>query len=579
MLGKKMNGKKNDQEVVMYDLNEDSEPVKKKEKRSKKNKKNKGKSEEDSEPQKKLFGKKVRKITTLDRAEIELNGTSESDDLSFQEIIPGLVFSRVFYNKDTGDINYGLIEPFVDEQEQTTINKVKNYVINLAGFNMEPTLDRDSDFEKYFTAALSDLDIRLMGNSAMVVRYYVERDVLGFGRIDGLMKDGDVEDVSCDSSTVPIYVFHREHGYLQTNVKFNADDELNSYVKKLIQDSGKHISISIPIIDATLRGGSRIQASYGSYITNNGPAFTIRKFRANPLSPVTLIQTGSISARVFSYLWVITEYGSNMMVAGGTGSGKTTLLNAILLFIPPQNKVVSIEDTREINIPHENWIAAVTRAGFGELDSKTGKRGGEIDMFDLLAASLRQRPNYIVIGEVRGKEAFTVFQAMSAGRYGFGTFHAEDPKTLIYRLESDPINIPRTLITSLDVIIMQSYLSYKNKMVRRITSVSEITGMDPSSGDIVMNNIFKWNPSDDTFNFSGYSYVMKRIADRTGRTESELEKEARLRELVLLRMIEKKYTTYKDVCKMITKFYKDRENLLKELNIDESLVESELSNL
>lgn len=529
--------------------------------------------------QKKLFGKKERVFTTLDRGEIQLNGASEPDDLSFEEIVPGLVYSRVYYNKNTGDINYGLIEPFVDKNEKTIIERVKNYVINLAGFNMRPTVDRKTDFEKYFVTALDDLDIRLVGNSQAIVRYYVERDVLGFGRIDGLMHDNEVEDVSCDSSTVPVYVFHREHGYLQTNVKYESDEELNSYVKRAVQDSGKHISISIPIIDATLRDGSRVQASYGNYITNNGPAFTIRKFRANPLSPVTLIQTGSISARVFSYLWVITEYGSNMMVAGGTGSGKTTLLNAILLFIPPQNKVVSIEDTREINIPHENWIAAVTRAGFGELDSKTGKREGEIDMFDLLAASLRQRPNYIVIGEVRGKEAFTVFQAMSAGRYGFGTFHAEDPKTLIYRLESDPINIPRTLITSLDVIIMQSYLSYKGKMVRRITSVSEITGLDQSSGDIVMNNIFKWSPADDSFGFSGYSYVMNRIADRTGRSEAELEKEARLRELVLLRMIEKKYTTYKDVCRMITKFYKDRENLLKELNIDENLVESELSTL
>ena len=285
----------------------------------------------------------------------------------------------------------------------------------------------------------------------------------------------------------------------------------------------------------------------------------------------------SLSAKVFSYLWVLTEYGSNMMVAGGTGSGKTTLLNAILLFIPPQMKVVSIEDTREINIPHENWIAGVTRPGFGELDRDTGKRAGEIDMFDLLAASLRQRPNYIVIGEVRGKEAFTVFQAMSAGRYGFGTFHAEDPKTLIYRLESEPINIPRTLITALDVVIMQSLLNYNGKIVRRVTSVSEITGLDPSSGDIVLNNIFKWNSQNDTFQYSGFSYVMNRIAERTGKSETELEKEAKIREVIINRMIQKKYITYRDVNRMINKFYKDRPNLLKELNIEEDEVENELN--
>ena len=525
------------------------------------------------------FKKKERIITTLDKADVKLNGSSGSDDLSFDEIEPGMVYSKVFQNRDTGEINLSLIEPFIDDDEKQIIEKLKNYLINLAAFNGRPTTDRKKDFEQYFPAALEDLDIRLGGNQGTVIKYYVERDIVGYGRIDGLMRDPNVEDISCDSSTVPVFVFHREHGYIMTNIKYTDDDELNRYVKSLIQDSGKHISISIPIIDATLRDGSRIQASFGKYITNNGPAFTIRKFRASPLSPISLVMAKSLSAKVFSYLWVLTEYGSNMIVAGGTGSGKTTLLNAILLFIPPQMKVVSIEDTREINIPHENWIAGVTRPGFGELDRETGKRAGEIDMFDLLAASLRQRPNYIVIGEVRGKEAFTVFQAMSAGRYGFGTFHAEDPKTLIYRLESEPINIPRTLITALDVVIMQSLLNYNGKIVRRVTSVSEITGLDPSSGDIVLNNIFKWNSQNDTFQYSGFSYVMNRIAERTGKSEMELEKEAKIREVIINRMIQKKYITYRDVNSMINKFYKDRPNLLKDLNIDEEDVENELNPL
>ncbi len=527
-----------------------------------------------------LFKKnKERVITTLDKQEIQLNGSSMPNDLSFDEIEPGLVYSRVYQNRDTGEINLELIEPFIDEQERDVISKLKNYLINLAAFNGRPTKDRKKDFETYFPVALDDLDIRLVGTEMQSVKYYVERDTVGYGRIDGLMRDPSIEDISCDSSAVPVFVFHREHGYIMTNVKYDHDEELNTYVKSLIQDSGKHISISIPIIDATLRDGSRIQASFGKYITNNGPAFTIRKFRANPLSPISLVLSKSLTPKLFGYLWVITEYGSNMMVAGGTGSGKTTLLNAILLFIPPQMKVVSIEDTREINIPHENWIAGVTRPGFGALDRDTGKRGGEIDMFDLLAASLRQRPNYIVIGEVRGKEAFTVFQAMSAGRYGFGTFHADDPKTLIYRLESEPINIPRTLITALDVVIMQSILNYNGKIVRRVTSISEITGLDPSTGEIVLNNIFKWNNQNDTFQYSGFSYVMNRIAERTGRSESDLEKEAQLREVILNRMIQKKYITYKDVTRMIIKFYKDRENLLKELNIDESQIENELNPL
>ncbi len=510
-----------------------------------------------------------RQIEKGGELEIKLSEVSEPDDLSFYEVEPGLVYSRIFVDKKDKEIHYHLIEPYLDPDMKKEVDLIKDKIMERVSDQKITSSERKKDFEKIYPAILEDIGVERPANEMTVLKYYVERDVVGFGKINGLMLDQDIEDVSCDGPKVPIFIFHRNHGYIASNVFIEDENELNTYVKRIVQDSGKHISISIPIIDATLPDGSRLQASLGRYITNNGPAFTIRKFRANPLSPVSLIMTGSVSARIFAYLWVLTEYGANMMVAGGTGSGKTTLLNAILLFIPPQMKIVSIEDTREINIPHENWIATVTRPGFGTLDKETGKRGGEIDMFDLLAASLRQRPNYIVIGEVRGKEAFTVFQAMSAGRYGFGTFHAEDPKTLIHRLESPPINIPRTLITALDVIIMQSQLTYNNKIVRRATSVSEITGLDPSTSDIIVNNIFKWNSQSDNFTFSGFSYAMNRIAERIGKTEADLEREVDLRELMLNRMIEKKFYTYRDVTRMINRFYKDRDSLLKELGINE----------
>ena len=499
--------------------------------------------------------------------EIKLSESSEPDDLSFNEIEPGLVYARVFINKTDQSVVYHLIEPFLDSEMSDAIEEIKTTIIDEVAGSMKASENRNADFEAIYRRAIEDLNIDFLPQEMIVIHYYVLRDVVGFGPIDGLMRDQDIEDVSCDAPNVPVFVFHRSHGFIPTNVVFKDETVLNTYVKRIVQDSGKHISISVPIIDTTLKDGSRLQASLGHYITNNGPAFTIRKFKANPLSPVSLVMGNSVSARIFAYLWTITEYGANIMVAGGTGSGKTTLLNAILLFIPPQMKVVSIEDTREINIPHENWIAMVTRPGFGEFNPDTGKRGGEIDMFDLLAASLRQRPNYVIIGEVRGKEAFTVFQAMSAGRYGFGTFHAEDPKTLIHRLESPPINIPRTLITALDVIIMQSQISYNGKLVRRAVSVSELTGLDPGSNDIVVNNIFKWNPNGDTFTFSGFSYVLNRIAQRIGKTEAELEREVEARELILSKMIENKFYTYRDVTRMLILFYKDRDALLKELKI------------
>ena len=191
------------------------------------------------------FKKKERVITTLDKAQVQLNGSSGTDDLSFDEIEPGMVYSKVFQNRETGEINLALIEPFVDNQEKEIIEKLKNYLINLAAFNGHPTTDRKKDFEEYFPIALDDLDIRLGGNQGTVIKYYVERDVVGYGRIDGLMRDPNVEDISCDSSTVPVFVFHREHGYIMTNIKYNDDDELNRYVKSLIQEeSGCYPSIA-----------------------------------------------------------------------------------------------------------------------------------------------------------------------------------------------------------------------------------------------------------------------------------------------------------------------------------------------
>ena len=510
-----------------------------------------------------------RRQKIVETEEIRLSEKSEPDDLSFDEIVPSMVYSRVFVDRGTKETVYHLIEPYVDDELIEIIEQIKAEFYFRVADETLTSKDKKKDFEVIYAHIIKDLKIDRSKSEMIVIKYYVERDIVGFDKINGLMLDQNIEDVSCDAPNVPVYIFHRVQGYIPSNVIFRSEDVLNTYVNRMVQNSGKHISISIPIIDATLTDGSRLQASLGRYITNNGPAFTIRKFKSNPLSPVSLVMGGSVSARIFGYLWVLTEYGSNMMVAGGTGSGKTTLLNAILLFIPPQMKIVSIEDTREINIPHENWIAGVTRPGFGALNRDTGKRGGEIDMFDLLAASLRQRPNYIIIGEVRGKEAFTVFQAMSAGRYGFGTFHAEDPKTLIHRLESPPINIPRTLITALDVIIMQSQLTYKGKIVRRATSVSEITGLDPSTNDIIVNNIFKWNNVNDDFTFSGFSYAMNRIAERIGKSEADLEREVDLRETIINKMIEKKFYTYKDVTRMIIKFYKDRDGVLSELGITE----------
>lgn len=495
-----------------------------------------------------------------------------TEDLIFQEIVPGVVYSRVYLNRVTSTFVYELIEPEISPTLYKRYSRLKRDFIRAI---TEPEkfgdIQRDQ-IPSLFMLKLKEDGYKLNTTDTDTLTYYINRDIKGFEKIDGLLKDPNIEDISCDREETPVYIFHRNFGYIPTNVRYEDEDELNYFIKKIVQDSGKHISIANPIVDATLLDGSRISASIGTHITSKGPSFTIRKFKSEPLTALDLIQKGLCDSRVFAYFWVLVEYGANIMVVGGTATGKTTFLNALLLFAPSQRKIVSIEDTREINLVHENWVPMITRNGYGQLDKETGKRIGEIDMFDLLTVTMRQRPNYVVVGEVRGAEAFTVFQAMSIGRYVFGTFHADDIQTFIHRMESKPINIPRNLILTLDVVIILSNLTSEKGSFRRIQTVSEITGQDQMSSEIVVNNAFTWNPVTDTNPYSGFSYVLKRIAEKEGKYESDLEKEVEMRAKILDKMIERQINNYKEFYNLINLFYKDRVRLFETLEMTEEVM-------
>ncbi|MEM0156630.1 MAG: type II/IV secretion system ATPase subunit [Thermoplasmataceae archaeon] len=394
--------------------------------------------------------------------------------------------------------------------------------------------------------------------------YYVGRYAIGLQTVEPLMHDPRIEDISCDGPGIPLYVFIREYGYIPTSIVFSNEDALNSYVRRLSQFGGKQISASSPIMEATLPDGSRLQASIGRYITSRGPTFSIRRFRETPMSPVDLIDAGTADNAVMAYLWTIIESGANIMIVGGTASGKTTFLNAVLSFIPPDRKIVTIEDTREINLAHQNWIAAVTRVTPGTDENQMGK-SGEISMFDLLESSLRHRPNYIVLGEVRGHETFTVFQAMSAGRFGMGTFHADDVPTFIHRLESRPISIPRNLTASLDTIIVLKTGIENGRLKRYVGEVAEIVGIDSGSGEIVTNSIFKFHR--DGYTYSGYSYVFRRISAREGTDEKSLNRNMMLRKAVLAKMSEMGISRFDQVFEFFSLYSRDPARALKILGL------------
>jgi flagellar protein FlaI len=318
-----------------------------------------------------------------------------------------------------------------------------------------------------------------------------------------------------------------------------------------------------PILDATLPDGSRLNATFGKEITTKGSSFTIRKFKEDPLTMVNLIMFKTLSPEMAAHLWLAVQYGDTMMVSGGTASGKTTTLNAVSHFIPPSSKIITIEDTREMQLPHLNWIAGLTREKKGETS------GQSIDMYTLLVAALRQRPEYMIVGEVRGKETMAVFQAMATGQVTYATIHADSVAAIVHRLENPPINIPRILILGLNLVLLQAQVRVKNKRTRRIKDLVEIVGQDPVSQEIISNKVYTWNPAKDEFRFSGHSNLYEKIMDREGFTTEEITKEIHNRADVLRWLAYRGETNYQEVASVVNEYYRDSgplvERAIKEL--------------
>ena len=390
--------------------------------------------------------------------------------------------------------------------------------------------------------------------------YHIFREFLGYNKIDIIMNDEGIEDVSCDGYHVPIFIYHRKYNAISTNIKFDNENDLDSFVVRLSQICGKQISIYSPIVDGKLPDGSRLQTTLGKTVTKDS-TFTIRKFKENPLTPVDLIKFKSLSLDMAAYFWLAIEKGASILFCGGTASGKTTALNALSLFIPSQNKIVSIEDTREVNLPHKNWIAGTTREGFSASDEKTGK---DIDMFDLIRAALRQRPKVVIVGEVRGKEAYSLFQAMATGHTSYATVHASDIHTLIQRLENPPISLPRALLTSLDVIVFQNAVDMGGKTVRRMTSVTEIVKLDPDTNQLIFMEPFKWcSKTDDRFESCGASKILNNIKLQNDWTDKQLDTEFENRKIILEWMVKKDIRDYRDVGRIVADYSKYPEEILK----------------
>jgi flagellar protein FlaI len=480
---------------------------------------------------------------------------------------PPYAFVEIRFDEKDGEFNYAVKEPRLSPGEAEMLERIREKMESVADREEVPVvasgrLSDDPAMQAYlrrkFDFVVDLYDFPVPSDRVKALFYYIQRELIGLGRADAVLRDPFIEDVSCNGHGIPIYVFHRVFGSMRTTVTYPDELLLNKYIQKLAQVSGKHVSIYQPILDATLQDGSRINLTLGTEVTRKGSTFSIRKFSADPISPVDLLRLGSIGVEALAYLWHLIQHKRSILVSGGTASGKTTLLNAISMFMRPEDKVVSIEDTAEVHLAHSNWIQSVARAGFGTGGGQAtaaGQRPGSITLFDLLVAALRQRPEYVLVGEVRGREASTLFQAIATGHAAMATIHAGSIEELLHRMESDPMNIPRALIQSLDVVIFPAQVVVGGSRARRLRHMTEILGVDPTTENLLTSDPYRWDPERDPFRFTGRSFILERIAQSTGRSLEDQMREVTEKGRYLQLLKDKGINHYLEFTRRINAYY------------------------
>ncbi|MFT4892891.1 MAG: flagellar protein FlaI [Candidatus Nanohaloarchaea archaeon] len=481
-------------------------------------------------------------------------------------------WAHITWSDRQGELIYQVIEPEMDPSTERALDKIK--MILERSFDVNFTDLETEEAEEYLQDKIDHItdkyNISLTDEQRKVIRYYAKRDFAGLGRLQPLMNDKEVEDISCDGAGIPVYAYHRnpKFGSLKTTIEWDETEELDSFVMKLAQRCGRSISVSSPLLDGSLPDGSRVQATLATDIARKGSNFTIRRFTEDPLTPIHMMDFETENAQIMSYLWTIIEHEKSVLVCGTTGAGKTSQLNALSLFIRPDKKIVSIEDTPELRLPHDHWVPEVARSGFGS----SVEEGGEVSMDDLLKESLRQRPEYIIVGEVRGEEAYILFQQMATGHTGLSTIHADSLDMLMDRLTTNPINLSPSLIETLDAIMLIKRIRRGDKYIRRITGLYEVEGYNKRSG-IDANKVFGWDSHTDTYNVENNSMLLKEIVEETGGDEEEIKDELRKRQHVLNYMQDEQIKHYRDVGDVISRYYSDPQSVLE--NVDKSLNSTE----
>ncbi len=486
----------------------------------------------------------------------------------------GSIFVHIYKTKDMDEVEYYAIEPKLDKNEQIKYDQLLKLIIKLAP--KKESVSTDDELKKVLHELIDEIikidenaiepktqkksrfgrfekidKIKATSLQKKNIEYYLIKNLVGGGPLECFMKDPYLEDIHVVVGQ-KVYLTHKIFGMIKTNVEISRE-EGQIFTRKLSEKMGTPVSEGQPIVDGVLPDGSRGNIIYSDAISLKGPSMTIRRFTETPISVTQLIKWGTLGSNVAAYLWLCLQYGRSFFICGGTACGKTTTMNSLIPFIPPEKKIYTAEGTPEMQVPHTVWQRLLTKT--------TGPKEGQVDLFDLLKAALRSRPDYIIPGEVRGAEGNIVFQAMQTGHPCMTTFHAGSVRQVIQRFTGDPINVPKTFMDNLDFVIIQLAVDSNGKLIRRLTSIDEIEGYNREVDGIMSRNAFEWDPIEDIhrFNANKNSYVLEeKIAKNAGYSDrSEIYFEFEKRKHILDRMVEEDIMDYYEVVQFIWSYYRE----------------------
>ena len=474
-------------------------------------------------------------------------------EIEYYPLKPPFSYAAVVQNEDTLEYLYILDELPLVKNERDGYLRLRN----ILEYELQAPADEETLLESFgrqmpvMIASHQKVFNSVSQVGMRKILYYLERDIVGYGKIDPLMYDVNVEDIGCGGVNKSIFLWHRKYENIKTSISFPDEQDLDDFIMRVVHKAGKHVSIAFPIVDVTLPEKHRLAVSFGKETTPSGTSFTIRKFRKDPFTIIDLIENETIDESIAAYLWLLMENKMSVMIIGSTGAGKTTALNAVACLSRPNYKIISVEEVAEINLPHENWTSTIARSGFGV------EGEGEITLYDLIKSAVRHRPDLVIVGEVRGEEAYVLFQALATGHGGLCTLHAEDTDTSVKRLTQPPMNIPQSIIPLMNCVINVRHVrtpvfleSGKRLSSRKFVSISEIKNADN------FQQVFTWNPSSDTFQENmAESYLLKKMAASIDIPIEKLIDELEYRKRVLIHMVEHGIRDYRSVNRVLSKYY------------------------